>query len=186
MTNPTDTNQATDDTQKASTRTLSEQHAQHGTATSPTISYTNQASEEIKIGQEVWRVISKYPTATMWTDRGYLNLDLTVGRVLVKKVVVGAIQRIETTDESAKYFFNAKTKYHYSDEPGGVCTEQSYFTISGDSLVGADNSRFYLTEEDASLSTIAATESQNEYIKDKLSDLKANIHDILAKLEAEL
>lgn len=46
MSKPTDTNQATDDTQKAPTRTLSEQHAQHGTATSPIISDTNQASED--------------------------------------------------------------------------------------------------------------------------------------------
>ena len=42
----TDTNQAIDDTQKAPTRTLSVQHAQHGTATSPIISDTNQASED--------------------------------------------------------------------------------------------------------------------------------------------
>jgi len=146
----------------------------------------NQASEDIKIGQEVWRVILKYPTATMWTDGGYLNLDLTAGQVFVKKVVVGAIQRIETTDESAKYFFNAKTKYHYSDEPGGVCTEQSYFTISGDSLIGSDHSRFYLTEEDASLSAREATESQNKYMSDKVDEIKENLHDVLTKLEAEL
>ena len=42
-----DTNQATDDTQKASTGTLSEQHAQHGTATSPIISDTAQSLDEI-------------------------------------------------------------------------------------------------------------------------------------------
>ncbi len=147
---------------------------------------TNQASEDIKIGQEVWRVISKYPTATMWTDGGYLNLDLTAGQVLVKKVVVGAIQRIETTDESAKYFFNAKSKYHYSDEPGGVCTEQSHFTISGNNLRGSDNSGFYLTEEDAMLSAREATESQNKYMSDKVGEIKENLHDVLAKLEAEL
>jgi len=147
---------------------------------------TNQASEDIKIGQEVWRVILKYPTVSVWTDGGYLNLDLTAGQVLVKKVVVGAIQRIETTEESSKYFFNAKSKYHYSDEPGGVCTEQSYFTISGDSLIGSDNSRFYLTEEDAMSSAREATESQNEYMSDKVDGIKENLHDVLTELEAEL
>lgn len=147
---------------------------------------TNQASEYIKIGQEVWRVILKYPTIGVGTDGDYLNLNLTAGQVLVKKVVVGAIQRIETTDESAKYFFNAKSKYHYSDEPGGVCTEQSYFTISGNNLIGSDNSRFYLTEEDAMLSAREATESQNEYMSDKVDGIKENLHDVLNKLEAEL
>ena len=147
---------------------------------------TNQASEDIKIGQEVWRVILKYPTARVWTDSGYLNLDLTAGQVLVKKVVVGAIQRVETTDESAKYFFNAKSKYHYSDEPGGVCTEQSYFTISGNNLIGGDNSRLYLTEEDAMLSAREAAEAQNKYMSDKVDGIKENLHDVLAKLEAEL
>ena len=55
---------------------------------------TNQASEDIEIGQEVWRVISKYPTIRIWIDGGYLSLDSEAGQVLVKKVVVGAIQRV--------------------------------------------------------------------------------------------
>ena len=145
----------------------------------------NQASKDIEIGQEVWHVISKRPTVRILIDEGYLWLDLEAGQVLVKKVVVGAIQRVETTDESAKYFFNAKTKYHYSDVPGGVCTEHSYFTIDKDNLMGSDYSRFYLTEEDARQSAKDSTASQNKYMADKVSDIKENLHEVLTKLEEE-
>ena len=52
--NPIDTNQASEDTQKAPTRTLSEQHAQRGTAAGPIISDTNQAGELLGLCKKVY------------------------------------------------------------------------------------------------------------------------------------
>ena len=147
----------------------------------------NQASEDIKIGQEVWSVISRYPTARIWTEDNHLSLDLSEGQVQVRKVVVGAIQRVETTKKSAEYFFNAKTKYHYSDDTDGVCTDQSYFTVNRGKLTGSNGyGRFYLTEEEAAQSARDARKSQNVFIVGEISNMRENLHDVLTKLEAEL
>lgn len=138
---------------------------------------------DIKIGQEVWWVITSYPHVSVWSDNGHIVLNNTKGSVTVKKVFVGAIQRVETTEESAKYFFNAKTKYHYSEELGGVCTEQSYFTISGNNLIGGyNNNRFYLTEDAANTAAKSSEESQEKFIAEQAEEIRDNLNDILQRL----
>lgn len=62
-------------------------------------------------------------------ENNQLFINRDIRKSWVQKVYLCAIAKLEIVEESKKYFFTVKEKYHYSNELGGVSGDYSFFTL---------------------------------------------------------
>ena len=153
--------------------------------------YDSNMNKEPQLNDSFYlvRIGHNHMSTHLDNDEGYVDVHKSVQLAQVMQIFVNAITHVETTEASAKYFFNVKTQYHYSDKIDGVATEYSYFTLGGnvDGAYGVANTSGCVMKTFAEAQKLAFEwdKSQAEFAKEREDEIVANFEHAIKKIRGE-